>query len=89
MTDFDIPDEMKKIYIERRKKDLADCLQAVEDYNFEPLARISHQLKGNAASFGFNELSQIALDLEQAIHEKDLSKIKINLKKFEIFINKQ
>lgn len=86
MSDFDIPDEMKKTYIERRKKDFADCMQAVDENNMEPLARISHQLKGNAASFGFTELSQIAIDLENATHEKDTKKIKSVLKKFETFL---
>ena len=86
MSGVDIPVEMKAKYLERRKQDYTDCLNAFFKSDFETFLRIGHQLKGNAASFGFDDLGVIAADIEQAAKNKDLAKIKILLDKFETFL---
>jgi HPt (histidine-containing phosphotransfer) domain-containing protein len=86
MNNIDIPYEMKKTYLDRRQKDFEDCKAAVDAHNFELIARVSHQLKGNASSFGFTDLSDIAIDLEKANQTKDTAEIQSVLKKFEIFL---
>ncbi len=89
MSGIDIPDEMKVKYIERRKQDYADCLEALNTSDFETFLRIGHQLKGNAASFGFDDLGLIAVEMEKAAHDSDISKVKIAVHKFENFFKKQ
>lgn len=86
MSGMDIPEEMKAKYIERRKQDYATCVDALKNNDFETFLRIGHQLKGNAASFGFDDLGLIAAELETAAKVKDLSQIKNLLTKFESFL---
>ena len=77
-------------YLDREKINLtlqqANCLTALDKNDFETFLRIGHQLKGNAASFGFEDLGLIALELENAAKESDINKIKTSLTKFESFL---
>jgi HPt (histidine-containing phosphotransfer) domain-containing protein len=86
MSGIDIPEEMKAKYIERRKQDYAVCLDALKNNDFETFLRIGHQLKGNAASFGYDDLGLIAVELENAAKEQNLSQIKNSLTQFENFL---
>lgn len=60
-----LPHEMYVNYIIRRKSDLAELEKALASSNFEPFKRLGHQMKGNASSFGFNDLATLAEKLEQ------------------------
>jgi HPt (histidine-containing phosphotransfer) domain-containing protein len=86
MSGIDIPDEMKAKYIERRKQDYLTCVDALEKNDFETFLRIGHQLKGNAASFGYDVLGVIAVELEKAAMIQDLVQIKNQLEKFKEFL---
>ncbi|MBC7458067.1 MAG: Hpt domain-containing protein [Bdellovibrionaceae bacterium] len=86
MSGIDIPEEMKAKYIERRKQDYVACLDALNKNDFETFLRIGHQLKGNAASFGYDDLGLIAAELENAARAQNLSQIKSLLSKFENFL---
>ena len=86
MSGIDIPNEMKIKYIERRKQDYADCLIALDKNDFETFLRIGHQLKGNAASFGFDDLGLIATEIENAAKVRDRARIQTLLVKFEKFL---
>jgi HPt (histidine-containing phosphotransfer) domain-containing protein len=59
-----LPHEMYVNYLIRRKSDLAELEKALASSNFEPFKRLGHQMKGNASSFGFNDLAQLAEKLE-------------------------
>lgn len=86
MSGIDIPDEMKAKYIERRKQDYATCVDALVKNDFETFLRIGHQLKGNAASFGYDDLGIIAAELEKAAKTQDLVQIRNQLEKFNEFL---
>ncbi len=85
-VDCEIPNEMKSLYIERRKVDIKECLNAFEILNFSFIEKIGHQTLGNAQSFGFDSLTTIARDLEIAAREKNISRLNLILKDFSIAI---
>ncbi len=89
MSGIDIPEEMKAKYIERRKQDYDDCIAAFDKSDYEVFLRIGHQLKGNASSFGFDDLGMIATEIEHGAQLKDLSALKISLKKFDAFLQRK
>jgi len=60
-----LPHEMYVTYLVRRKSDLAELEKALAAANFEPFKRLGHQMKGNASSFGFNDLATLAEKLEK------------------------
>jgi len=85
---MEVPLENRRIYIERRRSDLKTCLSCLAKKDFTQLARIGHQFKGNASTFGFPELSQIGRELEQNAKFSDSEKILLSIKKFEEWLKK-
>lgn len=69
-----IPDEMRAKYIERRKRDLEELKLAFSSGNLESFQRIGHQLKGNGATYGYEELGELGRRMEEAGSDKDKSK---------------
>lgn len=61
---MDLPIEMYKKYIERRKADVTQLQEAVSSGSVEVFKRIGHQIRGNAASFGFEDLADIGSRME-------------------------
>jgi HPt (histidine-containing phosphotransfer) domain-containing protein len=64
--DPQITPEMKARYITRRREDVAKLLEAQEAGDFSVLRGVAHQIKGNAATFSFQDLEQHAIALEEA-----------------------
>lgn len=60
-----LPPEMYITYLERRKVELDKLLKAVDEGRCEDFAVVGHQLKGNAPSYGFDDLAEIAKKLEK------------------------
>lgn len=87
MSDIDIPYEIRVKYLERRKNDLQDCKNALEKMDFETFIRVGHQVKGNASTYGFDDLGTIAIAIEDSALKKDLSGLEEGIKKLEIFLN--
>jgi HPt (histidine-containing phosphotransfer) domain-containing protein len=77
-----IPDEMRAKYIERRQRDLEELKQALGAGNLEPFQRIGHQLKGNGATYGYDELGELGRRMEEAGNAKDSSVAEECLSKF-------
>lgn len=59
-----LPQEMYVTYLHRRKADLIELEKALAVSNFEIFKRLGHQMKGNASSFGFDELVSLAEKME-------------------------
>lgn len=75
MQSFEIPIEMRVNYLERRLKEFSemrsmDCHMLCEKAKF-----IGHQIKGNADSFGFYELTDAAYSLEEAGRAMNAEKV--------------
>lgn len=83
-----IPEEVRRKYIERRKKDLADCRLALSNADFKCFAFVGHQIKGNALTFGFDELTPIALEMEKLAVEKNVDNLHELLNRFEALLNR-
>ena len=69
-----LPTEMYTTYVERRENDLKDLENAVEKLDVTVFRKVGHQLKGNASSFGFDEL----LTLSARMHNIDDSNITVD-----------
>lgn len=82
-----IPEEMKINYLDRRRNDLTNCRQALSKLDFEYLASVAHQIKGNASSFGYDELSEIAIEIENFAFNKDAENLIKTLNRFELFLS--
>ena len=88
MNSIDIPKEALLKYIERRKTDLENCKKALAAEDYTALARIGHQIKGNASTFGYDELNVIAIDLEDMALKKDGAGLNAVILRFTQFLSK-
>lgn len=66
MVPVDIPQEMIAKYVERRNTDLETLEQSLAANDLEKIKGIAHQIKGNALSFGFDDLNDIVVRMENA-----------------------
>jgi len=82
-----IPEEARLKYIERRKKDVESLRSALAQKTFDEFKRIGHQLKGNAASFGYVDLEKVAIQLEVAGDKQDALEASRQLGLFEQWLN--
>ena len=82
-----IPEEARMKYIERRRKDIESLRSALAMNTYDEFKRIGHQLKGNAASFGYSDLEKVAIQLEAAGEKQDHHEASRQLQMFETWLN--
>ena len=68
-----IPEELRRRYMERRARDAEDLSLSLEAGQFDVLARLGHQLKGNAATYGYEQLADLGRKMEHAAKEQSLA----------------
>ena len=81
-----VPTEARQKYLDRRKQDAVACQEALAKQDFNFLERIGHQIKGNAITFGFDELTNVAVAMEIAAKAKDLHQLTDLVAKFTMAI---
>lgn len=81
--EIEIPEEVRQRYLDRRRRDIECLRSALDSGTFDEFKRIGHQLKGNAASFGYNELESLAVQMEAAAVREDLNEAARQLDLFE------
>jgi HPt (histidine-containing phosphotransfer) domain-containing protein len=80
---MEIPRDAQIRYLERRKKDIESLRSALRNQTFDEFKRIGHQIKGNAASFGYHDLEKVAIQLEVAGERRDAEEARRQLELFE------
>lgn len=73
-TNFDISDLVQS-FVGNLSKDKQDLLRYSDSHDNENLARTAHKIAGAAKMFGFDELSQSAIELESVIKKKLLDAV--------------
>jgi len=71
--DRDIID-LAENFLANRRSQKQEWRKAVADGNIDALRRLGHELKGTAASFGFQGLSNLAKEMEKAVTGGDLAR---------------
>ncbi len=69
---IELPKELYLSYVKHRKADLKLLEEALEKNKVDEFRRVGHQIRGNAVSFGFQELESLgdrleALDMHSVI----------------------
>lgn len=83
---FKLPEDVRLRYIERRKTDIQECLAALNKGDFSHLARVGHQLKGNASSYGYAALADIAIEMEKYALEQNTARLQDILEQFKRYV---
>lgn len=76
-------------YKSRRHADLVRCRECLKKRDYETIQNIGHNLKGNGASFGFPELSQLGEKMECSAKELNESQIALLVDRLEEWVHQQ
>lgn len=58
-------------FMDSRRRDLQTLRDALDNADFERIARLGHNITGVAGSFGFSHLSRLGRTLERAAGDQD------------------
>lgn len=72
---FEIPENLRQKYLQRRHQDVKECFRKLNQSDWMYFLHLSHQLKGNAPSYGYDDLAEIAEKIESVAKEKDAPKL--------------
>ncbi|GJL79703.1 MAG: hypothetical protein NPINA01_26920 [Nitrospinaceae bacterium] len=67
-------------YLQNRKKDVEGVQAALNNGDFDLIQRMGHTMKGSGGGYGFDFISAIGLNLEEAAKEKNVEKIQESLR---------
>ncbi len=69
-------EELIKEYLQNRRKDVEDILQALGNQDFETIRVLGHNMKGTGGGYGFDDITAIGCGLEDAAKAKDVPAIR-------------
>jgi len=61
--------------LENTKNDIDALKKSIEEKNFDEIYRMAHSMKGYAKPFGFNELGDLAIQIQDAAKEKSFDDV--------------
>jgi signal transduction histidine kinase/HPt (histidine-containing phosphotransfer) domain-containing protein len=62
-------------FLGHRERDVGTLHEALARLDFDPIATIAHNMRGNGVSYGFPEISQIGFRLEEAARAKNVPSV--------------
>jgi signal transduction histidine kinase/CheY-like chemotaxis protein len=75
-------------YLSNRSRELGELRAMLKELNFDKIQTLGHRLKGNAKSYGFEELGVIGAKLEESAQKQDVDHIKILIQESEIYLSR-
>ena len=84
---MEISKEAISRYLTRRKENVITLEQSLSEKNVDAFKMIGHQLKGNARTFGFDDLEVIGVELEKISESHDWVRAQQVLMEFKKWID--
>ena len=78
--------EMQEIYINHTSKELEKIKTQLNLDSIDSIRTFGHNIKGSGGMYGFNEVTELGLLIENAAKEGNLDSIKSNLEVLEDFL---
>jgi HPt (histidine-containing phosphotransfer) domain-containing protein len=85
---MEIPVELAQNYLRRRLEDVSELEKALFKHDFEVCKEIGHRLKGSAKTFGFDDLAELAGQLEEDAQQQNWSSVATHVEHFRIWVDK-
>lgn len=73
-------------FLQNRSKDLQMIQDALKDGDADTIRRIGHKIKGSAGGYGFDEMSLLGKDLEEAGKNMDLKMARSSTEKLKEYL---
>ena len=78
--------EMQEMYINHTSKEFEKIRENLNLESLDSIRTFGHNIKGSGGMYGFDEVTEICLQIETAAKAEDLYSIKSNLKDLESFL---
>jgi|TARA_B100000073_G_C23686935_1_gene554831 HPt (histidine-containing phosphotransfer) domain-containing protein len=78
--------EMQEMYINHTSKELEKIKTQLNLDSIDSIRTFGHNIKGSGGMYGFNEVTDLGLQIETAAKEENLESIKSNLEVLEDFL---
>lgn len=75
-------------YISNRNRDIVAIGECLELGDFDKIRTLGHSMKGSGGGYGFNHISVLGSQIENAALAKDIKKIEHAIKGLEDYINR-
>ena len=72
--------EMQEMYINHTSKEFEKISENLNLESLDSIRTFDHNIKGSGGMYGFDEVTEIGLQIETAAKAEDLDSIKSNLK---------
>lgn len=85
-ADIDLEDLIPG-FLENRRKDIVEIESLLAANDYETIQRLGHSMKGAGGGYGFDEITDIGMHIEQAAKEKNSADIRIQIKKLSSYLD--
>lgn len=74
-------------FMDNRHRDITNILEALQERNFEKIRILGHTLKGAGGGYGFEGISEIGRQIEQAAENEEADDIKEQVARLQIYLD--
>ncbi len=89
MLDEEFMEELKHEFIQRLIDEFTKTPDFLKKNDYREIRRIAHDIKGTAGTFGYDEGSEIAKELQYASENKEKEKVEKLIKKLNDYFKEQ
>ncbi len=87
IIDEDLAD-LIPMYLENKKKDIAVMQKSLNENDYENIRLVGHSMKGSGGGYGFDEISRIGKDIEEAAQNQERDTINVLALELEDYISR-
>ncbi len=86
VVDSDLED-LTPGFLENRQNDIVEITRLVEVDDFSEVQRLGHSMKGSGGGYGFEEISNIGSEIEEAAKTSDKETVLVMTEKLENYLS--
>jgi len=86
-VDADLED-LVPVYLQTKQKDIEKMTEALGTADYETIRLLGHSMKGSGGGYGFDRISQIGREIEEAAKGKNDEAIKKQLAELASFLDR-
>ncbi len=75
-------------FFENRHSDIEELLEALQQNKYDEIKILGHTMKGAGGGYGFDEISEIGKEIEEAALEKNEETIRNLIKRLQVYLEK-
>ena len=81
-------EDLIPVFLSNRKKELETLRAALAAADFEQLRQLGHRMRGVGNSYGFDQVSTLGKEIEDAARQEDKATIERNIAAYGVYLAK-